>query len=658
LAAAATWTTRTVTMDSTANTDYGAGANESEYSPSLVIGKNGTLTWSVTAATAYILKLSGSLMIFPGGKMTMGDVGAECPRNSSMSLQFDTAASKAYTIRVCGGLNACGQFIAQGLSRTSGKNIWYCYLNGNLAQSGTTCNVDTDTGWLSGDSVMLATTSTYDKTETKALSGDAGASSFTIAAAANAHSGTAPTAGEILLLTRNVNIAANNLSYPGTMQLDGKCNFDWARFNGQHHYTPRTATTEGDGITCDYCVIDGCNGYCVNPTGGDFNYRHCVFSSSSYGFIQQTVAPYGWTLQDIFAIAPSGGGTYGFYMSECSSVQLSDLRAIGWNGAGGFNTPMTTWNHLNPARWTAHGQALGFQFSGTVKFVTFTDFVSWGNSSSGISSSAHFWACAFPGLILIGNATVGWWLALGSMWDCKLMDGTLAGLDTNAQAKGIVFGGVTAPTLWDLTLCNTTLGHATGRYVAHATNDIDVAAIGSAALTRVRLHLNDSSCQSATGITTNTSMADLDSYWTSQRHNQTNATHKRHWFRRGTVAYETTTYKTALPSIKMTPNSAANKLSSGIMRFAVASGVSFSPQVQVRKDATYNGNPPRLIARRNDAIGIIADTVLDTFASAVDTWELLTDVAIASPLDDGVVECYVDCDGTAGNVYLDEWAKT
>jgi hypothetical protein len=48
------------------------------------------------------------------------------------------------------------------------------------------------------------------------------------------------------------------------------------------------------------------------------------------------------------------------------------------------------------------------------------------------------------------------------------------------------------------------------------------------------------------------------------------------------------------------------------------------------------------------------DQVLDTMSAGADTWEQLTGTTpVAS--ETGVFEVFVDCDGTAGSVYVDDW---
>jgi hypothetical protein len=70
--------------------------------------------------------------------------------------------------------------------------------------------------------------------------------------------------------------------------------------------------------------------------------------------------------------------------------------------------------------------------------------------------------------------------------------------------------------------------------------------------------------------------------------------------------------------------------------------------------AAYNGNPPWLMLRKNAALGLNATTVLATWGGTPGTWANLSG---STPLstDAGAWECFVDCDGTAGWVNVDDW---
>jgi hypothetical protein len=80
--------------------------------------------------------------------------------------------------------------------------------------------------------------------------------------------------------------------------------------------------------------------------------------------------------------------------------------------------------------------------------------------------------------------------------------------------------------------------------------------------------------------------------------------------------------------------------------------------VYVYESGAYTGARARLFLKRNDALGITADTVIDTRTGAADAaWEQMTGTTAAAS-DDGVFEFVVDCDGTAGAVFVDSFTVT
>jgi hypothetical protein len=119
---------------------------------------------------------------------------------------------------------------------------------------------------------------------------------------------------------------------------------------------------------------------------------------------------------------------------------------------------------------------------------------------------------------------------------------------------------------------------------------------------------------------------------------------------------------TDVPSERLTPSSTTIKLRSGSKYVAVNNGdftnISVYVKISIVSDGTaYNGNPPRLILKRNVAIGVYSDIVLaqlDSSNNVSGSYVLLTGSTPAAS-DDGVFELYVDCDGTAGWINIDNW---
>jgi hypothetical protein len=188
------------------------------------------------------------------------------------------------------------------------------------------------------------------------------------------------------------------------------------------------------------------------------------------------------------------------------------------------------------------------------------------------------------------------------------------------------------------------------------TNDISPAA--SAFIT---LQLTNTKLGGTTEVLTQANMS-VTSIVSSQKNDQTAGQHKS-WKKYGTLQTETgTVHAPGTISLKMTPNNASNKLqSSGIFggfKRTVANGQTCTPSIYVYEDATYNGARARLIVLRNDALGITADTVLDTATAASDAaWEELTGTT-AAVTDSGTLEFIIDCDGTAGNLFVGSYSAT
>jgi hypothetical protein len=58
----------------------------------------------------------------------------------------------------------------------------------------------------------------------------------------------------------------------------------------------------------------------------------------------------------------------------------------------------------------------------------------------------------------------------------------------------------------------------------------------------------------------------------------------------------------------------------------------------------------------NPALGIDDDTVLDTLSIGSGTWELLSGQMALVAEEAGAVQAVVECDGSAGAVYVDDWS--
>lgn len=141
--------------------------------------------------------------------------------------------------------------------------------------------------------------------------------------------------------------------------------------------------------------------------------------------------------------------------------------------------------------------------------------------------------------------------------------------------------------------------------------------------------------------------------FTSQNHDNT-AGNEVIFTPTGTIQSETTIRHTASGlSWKMTPNNTEDKLEIIPRHFKsfVEANKEITLSVYVRKDSSYNGNAPRLVLRGGVLTGITND-VIDSLSVAADNWEQL--IVTATPTEEGFIEFYVDCDGDAGSIYVDD----
>jgi hypothetical protein len=118
--------------------------------------------------------------------------------------------------------------------------------------------------------------------------------------------------------------------------------------------------------------------------------------------------------------------------------------------------------------------------------------------------------------------------------------------------------------------------------------------------------------------------------------------------------------ETASPSERLTPQSPTIKLRSGSKFVALNQGEFATISVFARSSrqdingVAYNGNPPRLMLKRNASMGIDEDVVLARLYSLSNAFSKLEGVTPVVT-DNGVLEFYVDCDGTQGWINIDNW---
>jgi len=667
----------TVTMDSTATTDYGTGTDGASDN-GMEIGNLGTLQYGTTAATNYYLKLSGSLNVWGGGTLNIGTTGTPIPRGGSAVLEFDPVADGGMGLLVQNG----GIFNAQGLSRTSGKDVVSCKLNTDEAIAQTVLGVDTDTGWLSGDIVAIAsTTRTATQNESDTLNGNASATEITLTSGlANAHSGTSPTQAEVILLTRNIFIrsATSTLMMYCDFRFGSTVNIDWVAFR--------------------YLGENVFNKHGVNINSASVNVQYSsVFNTEDYGVLISVGATYSNNVHyNLDSIGVSAGGVVSAAIEIAGAATFSNnilirctKKGISLQKAGGtFTNNTIVGAALNGLEFKSDADTIGTISGNTIhsggsygltsssggiteSFVgTVSNTTIWRNNSYGITghipentitSLGSLTGLTFNGLTMFGNTTSNIFLGgISSNLEIIaakifLINTNLNGDSTFSTTNGIQIAPSASGGYYIFFLNDCNFGTAGGIKTAH-TNDINLS------ISTVWAEVTGQSVILASGteVAGNGSIMN-GSFVKISKHDQTAGTHKS-WFKYGIIQTDTTIADAGI-SQRLTPNNASNKLESGSKKVAVANAGTVTVTVKVREsvvgDGTdYNGNRIRLIVKRNDAAGITADTVLATATvTSEGGFETLSGTT-AAVTDDAVLEFVCDCDGTTGWINLDTWTTS
>lgn len=542
--------------------------------------------------------------------------------------------------------------------------------------SDTTFNVDTDTGWLNGDAVCVAsTTRTAAECEIYPLSVNAGTSSFTsalypfgtwVVPLSSTHHGTAPVQAEIGLLTRNVKIRSTSntlMSYVYCTAL-ATVTASWAEFYyiGTNAVGKRGIEIDGGAVTnpksFTYCSLHDldnnglyCNALSVTSLNVTFSNNVIWMSYAAAGVqINGAVTNTDWIFDSNLLMRTS---TYGIFLADLGGICSNNTVA---GGVQGFylSAPQDTLGTFDGN--TAHsGSNVGLSQVVTGILGTISNFTAWRNINSGVIYSNITNDLVFTNLTLFGNSTApGQGNFSISFGDTVTIRGGLIAGDTSFAVP--VGFSIQISTMVQFNLTNVDMSGTGSIYAPHTTNDI----YSVQTPTNWRGVFNNCKFGATNALSAKTPYWSKSGYLSFEKYNQTAGDHRTE-MTFGQLRTDATVFKTAAPSMKMTPNSASNKLESAPlsrgMLVAVNSGSTVTTAVYVRKDTTYTGNQPRLIVRANPAIGISSDTVLATYSTGTGTWNQLSGTTITAT-DAGAMEFVIDCDGTAGFINIDDWTAS
>ena len=605
-----------------------------------------TENWTLGSATRK--RHAGNRRIWGGATLNRGTNGS--PITASSILEMDCSSDGQYGIEFYWNatVNVYGNSKANVITK----------LAADAASSATSLTtVDDVSAWLNTDNVVLAsTTRTSTDTEMKALTAGGSGNTLTITALTNAHSGTSPTQGEVVNVTRNVvvqSVGANSTYVFISSNFTGTFNKQYVE-----HINMGSAATGKTGLLC-------------NNATGTVNIQYCSIRScsvaGSYGFATTGATANNITFSNNIIYAMTAATTYGVSVAVTSGSSntlngnvvlgcingfaISDVGGTFTNNTAAGNTTLgITFGEAGGAVGTYSGNSA--HSNGTIGLSILNGYAGtvssgslWRNSSYGLSLSSQNFSnnninpLVISGATIFGNTTAGIVMGTSMAVPVSLVNFIVDAGTTLTQPVGIYFPNTCNIGAGQLTLRSCTFGATT----AHSTGDFDM-------VNACNVQVSTENClfNSITKFVTPSSNTSFG-YVNNDRYQQTAG----NWFsvrKFGTLGLDTVNFEApSSQSVVMTPTVANYKLESDPIRFPVNSGEKVTVKLRVFKSATYNGNQPRLILKRNDAIGITSDTVLATGAAAVNNWEDLTGQSVTAT-ETGTIDAIIDCDGTVGAV--------
>lgn len=635
----------TIVMDNTATTDFG----------SIHVSQGGILSFETSSATDYYLKMSGVSNIFANGILNVGTSGSPIPGDSTAVIEFDPASDGQYGLNIKSGavLNM------YGTSKTVAA-----YLDADASVAATSITSDISTGWKSGDVIGIAsTTRTPGDCETVTLSGDASGTTISVGALANAHSGSTGTEAELINLTRNIMFRSATSTF-GTylnFQGDAAVHIEYVAFQ----YLGDASLNRGIEVSSTFigpAVIHGC-------AFRDFEYSAIYSTASAASITISSNVFYNMITSNsstaVIYIASSSGSVYinDNVIMLCSASAASGILRVG-NGALEING--NTIVGINNTSATGLALDGNTYYPEVVGNTIHSCAMSNGNAMS-ITSSAwadiadlKIWRISGNGLRLnisdLGKTVIAGLTALGISGNSievngdsytEIIDGILDGEASYSATAGIYLA-IGASTI---ILKNCSFGAVTGFTTADIRNYLSTSAMHN-------LVAYNCIFGSSTKVSS-MSAVDFRSQIHLHKYNQLDS-HKN-FYKYGNAESEETIRNTASGfSWKLTPLFTDRKLvfpgptQNHVFQAQVQANETYDVGVYILKDSSYNGNAPRLMLLGGIVAGV--DDEVSSLTVGADTWELVS--VNITPTESGVIQFYVDCDGTAGSVYVDDVTVT
>lgn len=333
-------TNNTVTVNTTANTSYGnASTGNTSASPSLSVSNGGTLAFANSASTNYLMEFAGVLSVYNGGTFNIGTAGSDIPSTSSATLTLNSSVEGDTGIFVHNGgtMNVAGD--------SGGRSVVKTKLTSAASGGATSLTTADSTGWLSGDSIYIASSTTASSVgmspasylgDLTTLSSGATGTNVPVSAITNSHTAqqlsyTSSSTGilysmnmyvDVVLMTRNVIIQGSGSTTNGYLYFQRASNFaaQWVEFLQISGLNAGKRGIEADTSPADNSSASAVPGF----SSGSFTLTNFIVRDSHASTM--VLSPNVYTF----------GGTQGAYVTIQHGIFYNDLTTTS-AGSGGVN---------------------------------------------------------------------------------------------------------------------------------------------------------------------------------------------------------------------------------------------------------------------------------------------------------------------------------
>ncbi len=630
--------TSTVTMDSTTlATQYGQ----------CYVGSGGFFNYGITSATNYALKLAGDLWIGRGGTFTIGTAANPIPANSTAVLEINCASALQFQIYNFGTLE----------TKHATTVLHRALLNADVTAGATTMTTLETTGWKQNDNVIIPSTSrTTTQFERVTLSADASGTTLTHGALAFPHDGNAAIYMQADLgnLTRSIKIRSTSGTFKTRFQqgINGITTFFDVEFFEMGTFVHNSGS---------------------NLQGGTFNIQQCTFWQTALPGTTTIISSVNTSTYNVsnnvfYNYAELAGtitnnnlvmGFTGFLAHFNGSIGSNNVLASS-SGAGSSSTPVngTTGNRY----YSNGGNGALYLTAGSANASTVSNYVFFSNSI----------AIRF----ISGSTTVGSDRTVFEKFENCYFHNNSVNIDQlgatfrKLQFNGCFFWGgkVGSITSVGYTTLNNDFTYFVDCTFGRRPNGVE-SNFTTSCLRGGQVGTSLTNClffgpeYSYSGATSFTSVNGFNGM-TSLKHNGITGDYRQSQ-NNGLVRNDNAITYNGLPTIRITPFITTNKTFSNPFRIAVQSGATCTVSIAVRKSvvgdvsgAAYNGNQPRLMYAFNPLAGNLTETVAVSATNAANgAWQILTYTTPAVS-HDCVLDFYVDCDGNAGWINIDDFKTT